>query len=418
MAKKTTKPDYENFDPYGGQSITIDPATGAYVVSGSNSPQTSSGDIDGSGKGWLSSLWNKWTGAGTTGQQDELNAYEAEQAQINRDWQSSEASENRRFQAEQAQLDYDRQVEFYEKYQSIGAQMRQYKEAGLNPALLAGGVQTASSAPSASVPTGSMPSGSAAHATSPMSSPTGFAGFMGQILNLLKLRSEIDVNKSVSRKNIADAEQTDKVTSWIDVTKSLDVQRTQQDIIESKERVNNIIADTAKKYSDIDVNNNTIDIGNQRIKLMGTQADLNETMSVLNRLKANEMSLLMPYVQARAEAEYQLTLAKTDEAKATAEKALYEANVSMLEGMKEADLISDGYYNYVVEKVEYEAKNEKRTFKWKPVNDVCSNISKVCVGVGSVIGSIKGTPSMPMTTSVNRNTNYPDLTEVPQTFWD
>lgn len=372
----------------------------------------------GNKKGSLASLWNKITGAGTTGQQDALNAFESQEAQINRDWQSQEAELNRRFQAQQAQLDYDRQVEFYEQYQSIGAQMRQYKEAGFNPALLAGGVQPASSAPSGNAPSGSMPSSSQAHSASPMSGTLGLSQFFSQVMSLLKLKSEIRVNESIANKNNSEAENTTKLTSWIDVTKSLDVEKTKQDINESKQRVDNLLADTAKKYSDIDVNNNTIEIGNQRIKLMGSQESLNETMSVLNRLKANEMSLLMPYVQARAEADYQLTIAKTDEAKASAEKALYEANVRMLEGMKEADLISGGYYDNLVTKSDWESKSVERTYKWKPINDICANISKICVGVGSVIGAVKGMPSMPMTSQVTRNTNYPDATEVPQMFWD
>lgn len=401
MAKKKTKPDYEGYDPYGSQSLVIDPSTGAFVSSGSNSPQETTGDIDGSGKGWLSSLWNKWTGAGTTGQQDELNDFEASQAQINRDWQSVEADKNRRFQAEQAQLDYDRQVEFYEKYQSIGAQMRQYKEAGLNPALLADGVQPSSSAPSASVPVGSMPSGSAAHATSPMSSPAGLAGFFGQILNLLKLRSEIDVNKSVSRKNIADADKTTKETSWIDVLSSMDVAETQQKIKESNQRIDEILVNMRKTESDIDVNNKTLEIGDARISLMGSQEELNATQSIVNKLKANEMSLLMPYVQARAEAEIALATAKTAEARSSAERQMYEANVSMLEGMKEADLIDQGYYDNLVEKSYWEGKNEKRDFKWKPVNDICSNVSKICLGVGSLVGAFKGTSGMPLTSIVS-----------------
>lgn len=401
MAKKKTKPDYEGYDPFGSQSIVIDPSTGAFVSSGSNSPQSTTGDIDGKGKGWLSSLWNKWTGSGTTGQQDELNDFEASQAQLNRDWQSVEADKARRFQAEQAQLDYDRQVEFYEQYQSIGAQMRQYKEAGLNPALLAGGVQPTSSAPSASAPGTAVPTGSAAHATSPMSSPSGFAGFMGQILNLLKLRSEIDVNKSVSRKNIADADKTGKEASWIDVLSNMDVQETQQRIKESNQRINEMFVNMRKSLSDIDVNNKTLEIGDARISLMGTQEELNSTQSILNRLNANEMSLLMPYVQARAEAEIALKNAQTDEARMSAERQMYEANVSMLEGMKEAELIDKGYYDSLIEKAVWESKNEKRDYKWKPINDICSNISKVCLGVGSLVGAFKGTSGMPLTSIVS-----------------
>ena len=366
-------------------------------------------------KGSIASLWNKITGAGTTAQQDALNSYEAEQAQINRDWQSHEADINRRFQAEQAQLDYDRQVEFYDKYQSIGAQMRQYKEQGLNPMLLAGGVQPSASTPSASVPSGSMPSGSPARSTSPVSGVMNLSQMFSQILSLAKLKSEIGVNESIAHKNNSDAENTQKRTSWIDALSSIDVQKTQQDIRESEERVNNLIASTAKTYSDIDVNNKTIEIGNARISLMGSQETLNETQAILNRLNAQQLSLMMPYVQARADAEIALSRAKTSEAQASAERQLHEASFTLLQHMKEQKLITDGYYDSLVESAEWSAASSKRKYKWAPINDICTNFSKIAIGVGSVIGSIKGTSSMPFT-SISGSSAAESLAEVPDIF--
>lgn len=343
------------------------------------------------------SLWNKLTGAGTTAQQDALNAFEAEQAAISRDWQSSEASANRRFQAEQAQLDYDRQVQFYEQYQSIGAQMRQYKENGLNPALLAGGVQPSASMPSTSVPSGAMPSGSTAHASSPMSESLNLPQIFAQFLDFKKLKSEIDLNEAQASKYRSDAAYTDKQSSWVDALSSIDVEKTQQDIRESEERVNNLIASTAKLYSDIDVNNKTIEIGDARISLMGSQEVLNQTQAALNRLNAQQMSILMPYVKARAEAELAYTQAKTEEAKASAERQLHESSFVLLQQMKEQKLIDGGYYDSVVTNAEWTAKTTERKYHWAPINDICTNISKICMGVGSVIGAIKGTSSMPFT---------------------
>ena len=375
-------------------SLTIDPETGQ-VVNQNDISANNSIDVDGKGKGWLASLWNKWTGAGTTGQQDALNEFESAEAQKQRDWSSSEAAANRRFQAEQAQLDYDRQVEFYEKYQSIGAQMRQYKENGLNPSLLAGGVEVGSSAPSASMPSGSTPAGSAATATSPMSSPAGLAGFFGQILNMLKLRSEIDLTKSQTDKNIAETENTEKQTSWLDAINSANIQDTQSLISKRSAEVQSIMQGIKESISRIDVNNNTIAVGNARIALLGSEKVLTDTKNIVEGLNAHKMSLLMPYVQANAEAEIALKSAKTEEARATAEKQRYEANVKMLEGMVEADLISKGYYDSIVNKASWEAQISERNYHWKPINDICSNVGKICVGVGSVIGAVKGTGALP-----------------------
>lgn len=367
-------------------------------------------------KGSLASLWNKITGAGTTAQQDQLNAYEAEQASISREWQSAEADKNRNFQAQQAQLDYDRQVEFYEQYQSIGAQMRQYRENGLNPALLAGGVQPSASMPSTSVPSGSTPSGSTAHATSPSSGSLNLniPQLLQQVMNFKKLQSEIDLNESMALKNRSDATYTDKRTSWIDTLSSIDVEKTQQDIRESAERVNNLISQTAKAYSDISVNNKTIEIGDARISLMGSQEELNQTQAILNRLTSQQMSLLMPYVQARAEAELAYTQAKTEEAKASAERQLHESSFVLLQQMKEQKLIDGGYYDSLISNAEWTSKTTERKYHWGPINDICTNFSKICIGVGSVIGSIKGTSSMPFTSYSGAGSGSP--MEVPDIF--
>lgn len=366
-------------------------------------------------KGFLASLLAKWFGMSTTNQQDMLNEFSAEQAQEQRDWESNEAVKSRQFQAEQAQLDYDRQVDFYEKYQSIGAQIRQYKENGLNPSLLAGGVSPSSSAPSASAPSAGVPSGGTASATSPMSSPMGLAGFLGEVLNLVKLRSDIDLTKSRTRKNNADAEHTGKAIKWYDLISGANVDEIRQRIEESKQNVNESLQRIKESLSRIDVNNNTIQVGNARISLMGTEEELNRTKSALNRLDAQKAQLLMPYVQSRAEAEQALLRAQTDEARMSAERQMYDANVSMLKGMVEADLIDKGYYDSLVESQEWKTAQAKRDYKWSPVNDVCSNISKICVGVGSAVGAVKGTGAMPMV-SMSRQ-RYVDNTDVPEIAW-
>lgn len=70
------------------------------------------------------SLVNKYTGAGMTGA--ERQAYDLNVAETMRQEQ--------------------RQEDFYNRYQSIGAQVRQMQDAGLNPAVLAGGLSTPSPA--------------------------------------------------------------------------------------------------------------------------------------------------------------------------------------------------------------------------------------------------------------------------------
>lgn len=83
-----------------------------------------------------------------TGAQKEMNAFNASQAALQRFFESEQADIARQWQEEQ-----------YNKYNSPSALVRQYQEAGINPALMFGG-QTLPAATSTSVPSGSSASGS------------------------------------------------------------------------------------------------------------------------------------------------------------------------------------------------------------------------------------------------------------------
>lgn len=84
-------------------------------------------------------------------QQEDAQAFNAAMQEDAQAFNSDEAAKNRDFQSKEAELAFERERDFYEQYQSIGAQVRQYQESGLNPALLAGGVSVGStpSSPSA-----------------------------------------------------------------------------------------------------------------------------------------------------------------------------------------------------------------------------------------------------------------------------
>lgn len=108
-------------------------------------------------------------------QQEDAQAFNAAMQEDAQAFNASEAALNRQFQSKEAEAAFEREREFYEQYQSIGAQVRQYKEAGLNPALLAGGVSVGStpSSPSAagSAATSGVTSSGAISAGSASSSP-------------------------------------------------------------------------------------------------------------------------------------------------------------------------------------------------------------------------------------------------------
>lgn len=117
---------------------------------------------------------------------------------------------NNDFNAKQAQLARDWQEEQYNKYSSPSAMVRQYEEAGLNPALAYNGGQ------------GALFSGSSASAASPIAMDNPFGSVVTDVVNLIEA---IKNNKSLR-----------------------DLQKEQAETEQSKQ--NNLDADTAQKGID------------------------------------------------------------------------------------------------------------------------------------------------------------------------
>lgn len=135
--------------------------------------------LAGVGKG-ISSLWNKATGSDLTSAERQTMDWNAQQAQENRSFQSAEAEKARQWQED-----------YYTQYESPQARIRQYEEAGLNPALLYG-----SQLGSGSVPSTSVPSGDSASVGLPNSDAGSLLNFIGQMMSI----------KSLINKNNADAD--------------------------------------------------------------------------------------------------------------------------------------------------------------------------------------------------------------------
>lgn len=124
----------------------------------------------------IESLWNRVTGRGQTNAERAAQDFSAQQAQINRDFQSAEAQKARQWQEN-----------FYTQYQSPQAQVRQYQDAGLNPALMYGrGATPAASASTAS----NGPSGDTAAGVIAPADPS---SLLNLVFGMAKLPSEIDL---------------------------------------------------------------------------------------------------------------------------------------------------------------------------------------------------------------------------------
>lgn len=148
--------------------------------------------------------------------QREQNEFNADQARLNRE-----------FQAQQAQIARDWQEEQYNKYSSPSAMVNQYKEAGLNPALMYGAnLQSGTgSSPSAS--------GSTAGGSAIPNQIANMTGIISDFLGLAQLKANIDKTKSEADVNRAYA---DKSRSDIDLNK--------QTIAESQSRISKMYEET------------------------------------------------------------------------------------------------------------------------------------------------------------------------------
>lgn len=313
------------------------------------------------------------------------------------------------FNHDEAQVDRDWNERMYNMYQSPEAQMRQYQEAGLNPALMyQGGVDI-------NGPSG----GSAASASgavggeNPQSGFERVMGVMSQFLNMLTGASGIgqsvvqlknqtaQTNSSVGLQNAdadlkrAQTEQTQVQTnnSILDgELKKLELSYKKQfydlDIEEQKERISNLKKQGEKILSDIDVNHSVIDLNGAQIDLtrgLTNKADkecaLLTSQTLLTNLEAEKLQKVMPFVQAREAAELELTYATTEAQKADKQKKLAEADEALMAVAKEEAIINSGYYE---ERVKGMKSDRRRAIADCVVGNICDIVK---TGVGVVTGT-------------------------------
>lgn len=305
----------------------------------------------------------------------------------NRKWQSQEAAKARTWSAKQAELAYQRQQEYYDQNLSMSARRRQYEEAGFNPALLVeGGAASAPSVPQAS-------------AAPTAGNPSSFFTPL-QVFSVVEKLMDIKMKQAEVRNIDAETSHTNKETSWIDAynTASIDslkagIDKVRSDIDVNESVVEKNIQDVQESISRVSVNESTVQVNGALIDLHGSQKVLNECKAATERLNAQTIKEMLPYIQARQEAEIALTNAKTEEARFSAEDKMYDANLKMLRGLVDAKLIDSSYYDSIIDQANWSAKVKKREYKWMPINDICHNMSMLMIGAGSIMSGVGGAAS-------------------------
>ena len=256
-----------------------------------------------------SSLWNKVTGEGLTGAENTQNAFNAQEAQKQRD-----------FEANMSNTQYQRGV----------ADMR---AAGINPAL-------AMSTGGASVPSGA--------AASAGSSPNGMN--FSDLLQLLMLKPQTMLMKAQAKATTAEAAkagaETKKIAAdteganlnndWLAAT------------LEARKRsvtLSNDMSEAAirKTYRDIDLTEANIHKAQAETRESAARESLAKAQELLAKANATQVAALMPFQQA-------MLAAQTDAQRAAA--ALDMVNVAY-----QKKLIDGGYIDAMIDQMSANARN-------------------------------------------------------------
>lgn len=313
----------------------------------------------------------------------------------NRRFQKKTMREQNEFNSNEAQItrEWNQQMD-NTKYQRQVADMQ---AAGVNPALAMNGGVTTQATSNATASSGSgIPGG------------LDLSSVMQMAVQMQQLKLQKKLIDSQANKNNADANKTNKETSWIDQLNSANIDK--------------IRADIDKAFSDISVNDSTIELNGHKIDMYDAQTglfnsqmnteekrqQLMESQAVVNKLTADKMKALMPYVVKYQESIIALNNAQTAKARQEAYAAYASACNSFAQAAVNEDIVDSDYYHKVGVKINEETKqimentkltgqmveteywktqSTRRAYKWQGINygvaNVCKVVNTACLAYGT-----------------------------------
>lgn len=229
------------------------------------------------------SVLNKYTGAHQTGAEVEANEFNAAEAQKDRDWQE------------------------YMSNTETQRRMDDYRAAGINPMMAAAGAGA------------STPSGAQAQSVSPTA-----GGSLSDLFQLALLPSQMKVMDAQAKNLEASAGEKETKSAFNEAK----IDEIKQNIRESQQRIDKMIAEEQKIYSDIDLN---------AVKELDLYSQIN-----LNDVTADNM-------QALRDSQIDLNKARSEEARAS-------AGLAFMNMLYQKGLIDAGMCEKVAAKVAAETR--------------------------------------------------------------
>lgn len=253
--------------------------------------------------GFVGSLLNKYTGAGLTGAEKEANAFSAEQAQ--------------------KQLDFQQQMRDTQ-YQSAVNDMR---SAGVNPALMYG-----SGASGNSVPSGAM-----ATSTAPQNGD--FVGLLGQIANLSLLKAQRDnIKEDTNLKKQTALERQENIKS---IRANAKATLKSIEVMEANIRKSNLESDAQEIANRFIQSEKEIGLMISGLTASEIDARISEIDAKISLLSAEEKATLQSISESRAKIRQYLSQASLNDEQRNEVKALTKKVEQETENLSKNSTLTD-----------------------------------------------------------------------------
>lgn len=305
------------------------------------------------------------------------------------------------------QWDYSQAVEereyneyLYNQYESPQAQMRQYQEAGLNPALMYGDATGGNVAYSNNAPT----STGIGNGTGEESGFNTLNGVLNMLMGAMSLSSQIEQQHSTSMFNKANARKANADAKLAEIDAETRGEKNVTDIALMSANADQIRSNIEKINTDIrNINADTLlteaktETEKAHRELTISQTDTEKVKQMLmdsqKRLadaNANQINAMLPYMQAYYSAEVSLKDAQTDTERENAVKVHNEAAFKLLDSMKEQKLLENGYYDVLTEQLTANTRLQQRQRTNSTVELYLGSALKLLdIGVKGAVGFAK-----------------------------